>query len=123
MNTLSWFVYLMDVISNVGVFFAIVAGVFGIPVIVGAFLFVVSAGEITDDVPKFWRLMRLGIVSSLVAILISCAIPEKKTMYAIAASEFGERVVNSERVQGIVDPGLKFVETWLKDQLKDKEKK
>lgn len=118
MNQLSLFIYLSDILGNFQVAFSLV-GWFTLIV-----LCIWTCGRIFDedmrDATKpvrgyLWAVTFLTILSSL-------AMPTKSTMQLIAASEFGERVINSERVQGIVDPGLKYVEKWLKDQLTEKKK-
>lgn len=46
-------------------------------------------------------------------------------MILIAGSEMGQRVVQSEQVKGIVDPGLDLVKSWIAEEtakLKGKKK-
>lgn len=109
MNSLSWLIYLADIIGNFRVIL-FVSGLFGVSV-----LLVWMAGVAIEDAtpPKIKYFSWV-----LPCFIIASLIPSESTMKLIAASEFGERIVNSERVQGIVDPGLKYVEQWLKDQLK-----
>jgi hypothetical protein len=37
----------------------------------------------------------------------------------IAASEVGERMMSSQAVQGVVDPGLDFLKAWIRQQTED----
>lgn len=115
MNSLSWLIYLASLIPAVK-FLCVLVGVALLVWCVirnAAVAFHNSDNYSKKSYPPFkqwWYALPLFLVAAL--------IPGEVTTRLIIASEFGERIVNSERVQGIVDPGLKYVEQWLKDQLK-----
>lgn len=53
------------------------------------------------------------IVASLVFGLLGALMPSRNTMLLIAASEIGERTMNNERVQRVVDPSMELLTTWI----------
>jgi len=107
MNNLSWFIYLAGFVGNLTGFLIFVL-IFGL----GALAFY---SLIEEHWPKKRYLFGFLVLGFFITLL-----PSSSTIKLVAASEFAERVIYSERVQGIVDPGLKYVEKWLKDQLKEK---
>jgi len=104
MNSLSWFLYSIDVLSNIKGFLIILVFFLG----TGAIAYIGHSFVEGDHPPKWW----------IVALLLSPAvpltlIPDKNTMYAIGASELGEHVVNSE----IGQKAKKAIEMWIDSQL------
>jgi hypothetical protein len=65
---------------------------------------------------------RFALTSAAFAI-IACFMPSKGTMYAIAASQVGEQVVQSETVRGIASDAQKALQQWIKKQLEPDAKK
>jgi hypothetical protein len=118
MNQLSWFIYLSDILGNFQIGLNVVGWGFICALLLWSFVRIID--EDARDAPM--RPRWYGWVIGVACASIAMALPGKDTMRLMAASEFGERVINSERVQGIVDPGLKYVEKWLKDQLAEKKK-
>ncbi len=114
MNTLSWFLYLIDVIGNLSTLlgFVLMAGLICVifATIMGS---VVSDGEIwtTEEwLPYRKWYKRLWIVL-IVCSIISVLIPERRTFYMIAASEAGEVVVKSPEAQEMMN--------LIRDRLRD----
>lgn len=136
MNSLSWFLYLADAAGRLGIAFL----VFGlIATAVGAFsmiAFMVSTSEKTwllgrdgskdyveretakwDAWLRIWGPLRKGVVYGFLLISISCLIPEKNTLYAIAASEMGEKIVKNEGVKEFGGDVARALQNWIKQQL------
>ena len=117
MNTLSWFLYLAEVLGNVQ--FACVAG------IILAGLGFIPCGiawcECEDATATQW--MKRLFISVLVMAAIGVIIPSKQTMYAIAVSQMGEKIVQSDAVQEVASDATKALRQWIKSQLKEEEKK
>lgn len=116
MNQLSWLLYLADVASGLEIAFrttSLVSLVVGV-----ACLLAVPAteGEVLEDENprRRWfstlRWSAFGLVSSFVLLV---AVPEKETVYAIAASEMGEQVVSSPTGQ----KAMKAIDAWLDRQI------
>ena len=105
MNSLSWFIYFAGVVSDVKfvlVLFSILGGtVLGV-------ISVVFAAE-HGDFSKFKFL-----TIPLHTVLLTAAIPGRETMYAIAASEMGEKLLKTETA-GKVQQALN---AWLDAQVK-----
>jgi len=95
MNSLSWLIYLSDVLPNV----AATAGAFAIPLgmaLAGLIFYNIAwksmeEGELPLNVP--WK----SLISLFVFLVtISTVTPSRNTILLIAASEYGEKVIKSE---------------------------
>lgn len=124
MNELSWLIYLAGVSGNIGGVMIAVAVVSGV---VSAGCLVASGAiriEAWDDEEKRKSTQVLAaskkpIVICVAASIMAALIPSSETVYAIAASEMGERVIKSET-------GGKAVEAlnaWLDRQVSGADKK
>jgi hypothetical protein len=118
LNRLSWLLYAADVLKNVQPFCGIV-GVF-----VGIFAVIMCGNALCCPPHDIGRLSsHVGVMgSSLLAVsllflCIAMAIPSRTTLYAIAASQTGERAVQSEFGQELLTDGQKAVRVWFKKQL------
>ena len=109
MNSLSWFLYFADVVHSV-------AAVLGITSLFISFgILAVAAARAEDGECTFFHTARWLWVPFL-GLLLACLIPSKNTLYAIAASQMGEKVVES----AIGQKALKAVEVWIDGQLEPK---
>jgi hypothetical protein len=101
MNSLSWFLYLAETISNLQEFMFFILVVWGS--VLGLYVFMcllytVLEGERPKYTPEMWMFVAfiiLGVFANL--------IPSKNTIYLIAGSEVGEVVVTSEEGQAILN--------------------
>ncbi len=130
MNSLSWFLYLADVIGNfrgIAHPFAFFGGVaffiaVGVRVVVGG---LAAAGE--DEAKAFVPLAQTALKYVTIVFTSACLVlvvaPSTNTLYAIAASEMGEKIVKSESVQGITDDATKALQQWIKRQIEPETKK
>lgn len=109
MNSLSWFLYLADVVSGLGHFFSVAGFLF---LLFGGWLAAVILVESCGDVKWPFVFPVVGLALLLFATLI----PSKNTIYAIAASELGKQAAESE----LGKKGLKAVELWIDEQMKEK---
>lgn len=108
MNSLSWFLYIADVVSGLGVGMCafgtislLLGGLFTIP----GYLCPWDGEHRFEHIkeqkkPYTWLAPRLVIVG-ITLILISAFIPSKQTMYQIAASEMGEIIVTSDEAKEV----------------------
>ena len=112
MNSLSWLLYLIDVVGNAKVAAGII--LVAVAMLSGAralFCFIE-----TDNVwvpPVRWFVLAGITISILVAV------PARQTMYAIAASEVGERIAMMPDTQEMSSDALKAVRSWIKTRIKD----
>jgi hypothetical protein len=125
MNKLSWLLYLANVSDNIGsLFWYLMLFIF-----IGVLIWCIaglgqSADGSTDKVFwKGWR--RVGYFlfpAFLLVFLIGSFIPDKKTVYLIAASEAGETVVHSETGQKAIDAVNRYLDGVAKATTEDDKK-
>lgn len=122
MNNLSWFLYAVDVTDKIGTLIGITLLVVGLLFFAINIAVPVSEGEILEwkDFKKWWA---RGAAALFFGGLLFTLIPSKSTMYAMAASEVGERVVKTEAVQGIASDATKALQVWIKKQIEPKDQK
>jgi hypothetical protein len=48
--------------------------------------------------------------------------PSKNTMYAMAASQMGEKVVSNQTVQEVGGDVAKALQSWIKSQIEERKK-
>lgn len=110
MNQLSWLLYFADLFGGLGQALFILVILSAIIIVIGLFASMVTEGEawpwVSKRLPPF-------VVTFVLCLLLSSALPSKETVYAIAASEMGEEVLNSP----VVGKVGKALESWLDKQL------
>ena len=119
MNELSWLIYAADVVGNLR-WLAGSALIATIPIsIAGGLVWLMCHdGYSSDETGERADRIALRVAKALfpwlvVAVIITAVVPSRSTIYAIAASEMGERVIESET-------GSKAVEAlnaWLDRQI------
>jgi hypothetical protein len=119
MNSVSWFLYLADVLGNLSTasipFLIIGTIIAGACTLLGMFLQAGDYSWVKEADKQWFESRRVGCATAakrlwpaiLIVAVVVCFIPSKNTMYAIAASEVGEKVVKSEAVQGIATDATK----------------
>lgn len=135
MNSLSWMIYLADVADGVGTLLPFSAGVaFVATGIAVGIHFSTLAEEVKEShhsdqrhaASEAWRkaahlrsTMGMKWGTSLFAVFSALAIviPTSTTIYAIAASEMGEEVLNSKTA----GKAMKALDAWLDRQIARKE--
>jgi hypothetical protein len=133
MNSLSLFLYLIDVLASLHTF--LLFATFGGPIFLGGSVLVCAINvdlSCDDDAKEWWHqkgaaasklFLRYAWVIALVGGLLATLIPSKNTMYAIAASEIGEKIATNEAVQGIAGDATKALQQWIKRQIEPETKK
>lgn len=122
MNSISWLLYLIDVISNVK---GLTIGAITISVMTGVALFattLVTEGDCLEWA-GYWRIVKWDVALLAVATIVGCVIPSQNTMYAIAASQVGEKLSQTEVVQTLSNDATKALQQWIKRQIADPEAK
>ena len=97
MNTLSWLIYLADVSGDIDAVLWVVAILATVISVLAAFIgMVVAFDEEGKEVSKLaWRLFfTRSLPLALIFSILSGFVPAKETVYAIAASEVGEEVLD-----------------------------
>lgn len=129
MNNVSWFLYLVQIISNIGVITVIVLIVLGL-----SFIILLVFGAIEQDLHysklsenPIWPIVRnIGIVLAIFTT-IGVFIPSKEAMYMIAASQVGEQVIQLQQVQevggevgGLAKDTIELLRQQIQEQLTEK---
>lgn len=134
MNTLSVLIYLSSVSQSLVTFLAIISFIsFIISVIFGAIAIVNYVnykekmsknvfGDYVDNLKEISNIFRKLVFRFTLPLAFLCAIlaialPNKQTVLLIAASEYGERIMNSERVNALVDPSIQYLQNWLRNEV------
>lgn len=137
MNGLSWFIYLSNIVNTISSWASVLSVFIGIiyfifMVVMSCLLIEPTARRNDKDLKDIIEIktFRSSISWLVMPILVVCIplallVPDRQTMLLIAGSEMGQRVVQSEQVKGIVDPGLDLVKSWIAEEtakLKGKKK-
>lgn len=113
MNSLSWFLYFADVLPAV-------SRLLGFISVLGSLVFSIILALCFEGGFKYpLKLTKWVYPIAAVMLIVSVLIPEKNTLYAIAASEMGEKVVESRLGQ----KAQQALEAWIDNQLPKKEAK
>jgi hypothetical protein len=123
MNSLSWFLYIADVIGNIGVIVWLVGGACAAFCVICVIAQAASEGQMSKDCPSVWKYWWRCATAAVVFFILAGLFPSQKTIYAIAASQFGERIAASEQVQGIASDATKALQAWIKKQIEPETKK
>jgi hypothetical protein len=128
MNTLSWFIYFIGVVpalKGVMIAVAILSGI-ALGLVILSHMFNRSDtyseqekenfDEISAPVYRYWRKVFVWILC--VSVPITVFVPNQKTMILIGASEFGEKMIMSEKAQKLLDPSYQLLEAWINEELK-----
>jgi hypothetical protein len=95
MNSLSWLIYLSDVLPSVASTAGSLAVFLGLTLTV--LLFFLFMWKITEKTEFPVNMPRKSLISLFVFLVtISIVIPSRNTILLIAASEYGEKVIESE---------------------------
>lgn len=133
MNSLSVLIYISyitDKLSDFFIFLMAAAGVICVVLaIVSAILYFddtdgsykkLSSAELDNRrevvVPKFRKYMIIGLITFFVSGIVQSILPDRNTVLLIAASQIGEKIVNNEKVQSVVDPSIDLLKTWMVKQ-------
>lgn len=124
MNSVSWFIYIAQVANSLGVMFCVL-GVLLIIAVMGRFIFpyAQNAMELNDPGDRGYvqptAIHRGYMMLAICFLLVGNLMPEKNTMYAIAASQVGEQIVKTE----IASDATKALHQWIKKQIEPETKK
>lgn len=81
----------------------------------------------SDEILPFARKgMRWAAWFIALGALLSIGLPDRRTVLLIAASEIGERTLNSERIavvgerlNKVIDPSIELLNTWITTQTEE----
>jgi len=114
MNELSWLIYLAGVVENLASVFLILGfallAFFVIKLVVQLYDYSLSDKEKSQA----WFKFQLSLPIITILWLLACLMPAKETVYAIAASEIGDKVIHSP-TGSLAEQAF---DVWLKKQIK-----
>lgn len=113
MNSLSWLIYLAGVLGNLQTMLIMLAAFIVVSVVISIIAMNIDH-ENEDDEWLFpsQRWFIIAIMSALAASIL----PSKDTMYAIAASEVGGKIAQTEMAQETANDAMLALRAWLKKQ-------
>lgn len=133
MNNLSWLIYLASLSGSASAFFSFLAAIGAATAGIGAIFSIVwtdgsFGGERRikgyEDIQRRGRYMiPRGLAALILFGGVATVLPGSNTVYAIAASEIGERVITDETVKGLAADSTKALQAWIKKQIEPEVKK
>jgi threonine/homoserine/homoserine lactone efflux protein len=136
MNSLSWLIYLASVSGSASSLFSFLAFMGAVFMVLGVILSILwtdggfGSGDRERRIKGYEDLrasgksmIPRGILMFAVCGVIAALLPGSNTIYAIAASEVGERVITDETVKGIAADSTKALQGWIKKQIEPEAKK
>ncbi len=111
MNTLSVLIYLAGVSQTLTVVLGFSIAAAAVTLVVAM---LVSANTFSNQVQASANKSRNRAIWGLIVMLPLLSItPSRQTVLLITASEMGERLVTSDAVGQIADPGMRLVQVWI----------
>src|SRR5687768_16369630 len=121
MNSLSWFIYIAQVVDTLKVLLISFFVIFGVADVIGLKTALISKFDsLYGEHGKFYvwweplvkkSCLILAFTASLIVV-----VPDRTTMVLIAGSEIGERVMSSDNTKGVINPGLELLKTWISNE-------
>ena len=111
MNTLSWLIYLSEICGSLNNIFA------GIAFVGFTLIGVIWFGNVViADKSVSWPAGKYFPIIPMLAMFMAAVIPSKNTLMLIAASQYGEKVLESKAVKELTDPALDLVKNWIENE-------
>jgi hypothetical protein len=124
MNSVSWFIYIAQISSSLGNLFVglaliglIVIGIGYAAPRLSNFFEAANPGDKDYIEPRPVQKLCAGLC--ITSLVLGNIMPERNTMYAIAASQVGEQIVKTE----IASDATKALHQWIKRQIEPETKK
>lgn len=121
MNSLTWTIYLIDLMDKFGTATLVFVCATG-------FLFLFSSGicammysddELSPETSEvYWKIFRRFVPIWFLAVGLLVIVPSKQTMILMAASQVGEKIINTETVSGIAKDSIDLLSSYVKKELK-----
>lgn len=111
---LAWYIYLIQVVENViclSQVIMIITGIIAVAMGVGFLIQTSDGDDIQAKLFGLW-LKRLLITLAIGAFIVVFT-PNRRTLLLAAAVKYTPVIAQSETVQGIVNPGIELLKTWI----------
>jgi len=118
MNSLSWLLYAADVFGSVNNSAGILVLVSAFVALVSAFVFLpmLDCGATDEQLGANRKILKTSIIVFLSMLCVKAIFPSENTIYAIAASEMGEKALATPTAT----KAMKALDHWLDKQIDDK---
>jgi hypothetical protein len=110
MNSLSYLIYLIQVTGTLHVIGGGILIATAVVCIVGFLAWAITEGDFD---PIEHKHLRYPIITAIVGGLLLTFVPSERTMLLIASSQIGEKIIQSETVQSVVDPSTDLLKSWI----------
>ncbi len=130
MNSLSWLLYLSGVVGSINSFLIFVTVAFGAGSVITGAIFIITRivasethrkqDERADNLALSNSFRKFFIIFITLFTVVGCIanlVPDRRTMIMIASSEVGEKVINSEGVQKVIDPSIDLLKTYMEKEM------
>lgn len=122
MNSLSWLIYLADVLPSLGGILSFAA----YPAIIATVIFTIgffsTLGESEKEEHDFAaRILKTAVTVALICGLFGALFPSKQTIMMIAASEFGEKIATTDKAKNLGGKSYQALDKFLSEYLEEKE--
>lgn len=117
MNSLSWLIYLAEALSSADNLFGAISVIACVMAIFSGAAMFFFQGDGDIDISLIKKTFKITAVVCAVSSLIAVVLPSKQTIILIAASELGQAAIQSEGAQRVIDPSLRYVESWLNNEI------
>lgn len=144
MNSLSWFLYAADAIGNVSAMVTGFGALFTIAGVIGTVLWLVAGGCKASDQKQEWygrspdtlarnqaewdswissfAMLKKFLKYGVVFLILGALMPSRPTIYAMAASELGDRLLQTDTAKEITNDATKALQQWIKRQIEPQKK-
>lgn len=109
MNSLSWLIYLSEICGSLSNVFT------GIAVVGFVLIGIIWFGHAVIA-ERSWPAGKYLLIIPMLAMFMAAVIPSKNTVMLIAASQYGEKVLESKAVKELTDPALDLVKNWIETE-------
>lgn len=121
MNSLTLLLYGINVLQNISVFINVGIVITGITLALLASINHIMIGSNNEYTRKenktshtvAFKVYRPYLILFVALGIVNTFVPSERTIYLMAASEVGQRVVQSEKVSGIFDPTIDTLKNFV----------
>ena len=124
MDWLVWFIYLVDVFDTLKHISGLFASLAAIMIFIfSGFSFFALTSPIDDSerelFPIYYKWFKTSVALFVVSLSLYVFIPQKNTMYYMAAAKATSIVLQSEEAKRIIPKSVELVEAWLDKHIEE----
>ena len=124
MDWLVWFIYLVDVLDTMKQMSGLFAFLAAIMIFIfSGFSFFALTSPVDDSerklFPIYYKWFKTSVAFFAVSMLLYIFIPQKNTMYYMAAAKATSIVLQSEEAKRIIPKSVELVEAWLDKHIEE----